>query len=51
VVSVHLNKGGGSREVDVPLHADMPQITDIAKDRFFLMKRPFLGPWQICNWD
>ena len=43
-VSVRLNKGGGSREVDVPLNADVPQMIDIAKDIFFPDGKTTFGP-------
>ena len=43
-IAVRLNKGGGSREVDVPLNADVPQMIDIAKDLFFPDGKTTLGP-------
>lgn len=43
-VSMRLSKGGGSRDVDVPLNADVHQMIDIAKDLFFPDGNTTFGP-------
>lgn len=42
-ISVRLQKGGGTREVDVPLNADIQQIIQIAEEIFFSDGRSIFG--------
>ena len=42
-ISVRLQKGGGTREVDVPLNADIQQIIQIAEEIFFSDGRCIFG--------
>ena len=42
-ISVRLQKGGGTREVDVPLNADIQQIIQIAEEIFFSNGRCIFG--------
>ena len=42
-ILVRLQKGGGTREVDVPLNADIQQIIQIAEEIFFSDGRCIFG--------
>ena len=50
-ISMRLKRGGGTREVDVPLNADVHQILEIAKDVFFPQGNTTVGSltdMEIC---